>query len=208
MGLFQSIRDLKNITKQARKIQADQLAKQGYKPGMSGQLQQMGDLLSTATDQLGEFADIDGDRARILAEGHDGQGVIVGMGTPARGASFYNLDIDLEVHVGGRPPYRVANMYMVPASAQLGHGATLPIKVDRDDPAKIAIDWDRARTAPGRGQLRPAEGAAGFPPPPAFPSGSTATDSVALIERLARLKESGALSDAEFEQQKARILGG
>ncbi|MBM3667502.1 MAG: SHOCT domain-containing protein [Actinobacteria bacterium] len=33
-------------------------------------------------------------------------------------------------------------------------------------------------------------------------------DRVAQLERLAKLKESGALSDAEFEKEKARILGG
>ena len=29
------------------------------------------------------------------------------MGTPARGASWFNLDIDLEVHVPGKAAYRV-----------------------------------------------------------------------------------------------------
>lgn len=33
-------------------------------------------------------------------------------------------------------------------------------------------------------------------------------DRVAQLERLARLKESGALTDEEFEREKARILGG
>ena len=61
-----------------------------------------------------------GDHDRILVEGIDGQGVIVGMGTPARGAQWFNLDIDLVVHVSGREAYRVANQYMVPASATLG----------------------------------------------------------------------------------------
>jgi hypothetical protein len=32
-------------------------------------------------------------------------------------------------------------------------------------------------------------------------------DRVAQLERLAKLKESGALTDAEFEREKARILG-
>jgi hypothetical protein len=32
-------------------------------------------------------------------------------------------------------------------------------------------------------------------------------DSVSLLERLARLHESGAINDEEFEQQKAKILG-
>ena len=32
-------------------------------------------------------------------------------------------------------------------------------------------------------------------------------DSVSLLERLAKLHESGAITDEEFEQQKAKILG-
>jgi hypothetical protein len=31
---------------------------------------------------------------------------------------------------------------------------------------------------------------------------------VAELERLVKLRDSGALTDSEFEQQKARILGG
>jgi len=33
-------------------------------------------------------------------------------------------------------------------------------------------------------------------------------DHLADLERLAKLRDSGALTDAEFEQQKAKILGG
>lgn len=62
----------------------------------------------------------------------------------------------LEVHVGGRKPYRVMNDYIVPQSAQLGVGAELPIRVDRADPAKIAIDWDARGEAPAKGEIRPA----------------------------------------------------
>jgi len=32
-------------------------------------------------------------------------------------------------------------------------------------------------------------------------------DPVSLLERLAKLRESGAITDEEFQQQKARILG-
>ena len=46
--------------------------------------------------------------------------MIVAMGTPARGAQQFNLDLDLEVHVSGRAPYMVANQYIVPASAPSG----------------------------------------------------------------------------------------
>ncbi|MBA2546814.1 MAG: SHOCT domain-containing protein [Solirubrobacterales bacterium] len=113
----------------------------------------------------------------------------------------YNLDIDLEVHVSGRAPYRVANQYIVPAAAQIGPGVTLPIRVDASDQSKIAIDWNQAARPPERGEVRPAGAGA-----PAASGGGG--DTVAGLERLAKLRDSGALSDAEFEQQKARVLGG
>jgi hypothetical protein len=132
--------------------------------------------------------------------------VIVSHGVPARGAQWFNCDIDMEVHVSGREAYRVNNQYMVPASATLGPGIALPIKVDPNDKAKIAIDWDSAGTAPQRGEVRPATGAApatgAMGQAPAAPA-----DPVAELERLAKLRDSGALTDAEFEQQKAKILG-
>jgi hypothetical protein len=41
----------------------------------------------------------------------------------------------------------------------------------------------------------------------AAPADAGGTDTVAQLERLAKLKESGALTEAEFEREKARILG-
>ncbi len=43
------------------------------------------------------------------------------------------------------------------------------------------------------------------PPPP--PPPAAAPDPVAQLTQLAALKDSGALTEAEFETQKARILG-
>jgi hypothetical protein len=206
MGLFKGMKDLANVTKQAKQMQEQQQQEAGYKPGLGGQMQQMGDMLGQANEQLAELNEQTGDQDRILAEGIDGEAVIVGMGTPARGAQRYNLDLDLEVHVGGRSPYRVANQYIVPASAQLGPGVRLPVKVDPNDQAKIAIDWNSVGAGPARGAVRPAGGAQALAGGVASPS-SGSGDTVAELERLAKLKESGALTDAEFEQQKAKILG-
>jgi hypothetical protein len=204
VGLFKSMKDLSNLTKQAKELQNQQQEEAGYKPGFRGQMQQMGDMISQANDQLADITDSSGERSQILAEGIQGQGVIVAHGTPERGAQWFNMDIDLEVHVSGRSPYRVNNMYMVPAGATIGQGVTLPIRVDPNDPAKIAIDWDAAQIAPSRGEVRPV-GGSGFTPAPApAPSGG---DHIAELERLAKLRDSGALTDAEFEQQKAKILG-
>ncbi len=201
MGLFKGIKDMANMTKQAKELQAQQQEQAGYKPGLGGQMAQMGDMLGQANEQLAELTDQSGDQSRLLTEGIAAQGVIVGMGTPARGAMTYNLDIDLEVHVSGRAPYRVANQYIVPAAAQIGPGVTLPIRVDASDQSKIAIDWNQAARPPERGEVRPAGAGA-----PAASGGGG--DTVAGLERLAKLRDSGALSDAEFEQQKARVLGG
>jgi hypothetical protein len=207
MGLFKSMKDLSSLTKEAKQLQRQQQQEAGYKPGFGGQMSQMGDMLSQAKDQLADLTDSSGERAGILANGIPGQGVIVAHGTPERGAQWFNLDIDMEVHVSGRQPYRVNNQYMVPAGATLGQGVSLPIKVDPNDPAKIAIDWESAQSAPQRGEVRPV-GGSGFAPAPAPPpSSGDDGDSIAQLERLTKLRDSGALTDAEFEQQKAKILG-
>jgi hypothetical protein len=205
VGLFKGMKDMAGMTKQAKELQRQQQEQAGYKPGLGGQMQQMGDMMSQANEQLAELTSQGGDQERVLAEGIAGTAVIVAMGTPARGAQQFNLDLDLEVHVSGRAPYRVANQYIVPASAPLGQGVTLPVKVDPNDPAKIAIDWDNVSTGPAPGEVRPVGDSEGFTPEPS--GGSGGGDSVAELERLAKLRDSGALTDAEFEQQKAKILG-
>ena len=46
------------------------------------------------------------------------------------------------------------------------------------------------------------------PPPPApEPQGSVTPDMVTQLKQLAELKDQGILTDAEFEAQKAKILG-
>jgi putative oligomerization/nucleic acid binding protein len=205
VGLFKSMKDLSSMTKQAKQLQRQQQEQAGYKPGFGGQMQQMGDMISQGNEQLSELTGTQGERGRILAEGIAGTATVVAMGTPARGAQWFNLDLDLEVNVPGRQAYRVANSYMVPASATLGPGVALPVKVDQNDPSKIAIDWDSAPRGPAQGEVRPVAGSGGFAPAPAPPAGGG--DHIAELERLAKLRDSGALTDAEFEQQKAKVLG-
>jgi Short C-terminal domain len=206
VGLFKSMKDLSSLTKQAKQLQRQQQAEAGYKPGFGGQMDQMGDMISQANEQLADLTGNQGERGRILAEGIGGVATILGMGTPARGAQWFNLDLDLEVSIPGRQAYRVANSHMVPASASLGPGVTLPVKIDQNDPSKIAIDWDSAPQGPAAGKVRPVAESGGFAPAPAPPAGG-AGDHLAELERLAKLRDSGALTDAEFEQQKAKILG-
>ena len=207
MGLFKSMKDLADVTKTAKQMQDQQQRDAGYKPGLGGSMAQMGDMLGQANEQLKELSGESGDRDRLLADGIAGEGVIISHGVPARGAQWFNMDIDMEIHVPGRTAYQINNQYMVPNGATLGPGVKLPIRVDPEDQTKIAIDWDGAGSAPARGEVRPASGATD---PGATPTAtpSSGGDSVAELERLVKLRDSGALTDAEFEQQKARILGG
>ena len=46
------------------------------------------------------------------------------------------------------------------------------------------------------------------PPPAAAPAGSTEGDTIEQLERLAKLKDQGILSEAEFAAEKAKILAG
>jgi membrane protease subunit (stomatin/prohibitin family) len=65
---------------------------------------------------------------------------------------------------------------------------------------KAAQQWQQQGAALQAGQF------AGAPQPAA--AAPTAADPVAQLEKLQSLKEKGALTDAEFETEKAKILGG
>ena len=146
MGMF---KDVRNLTKQAK-----DLKKSSNAPGMRDMLKQAPGQLKDASNQLRQMQE--SQSPELLQNGEPGTGIIQGMGTLERGASWFNLDIDLEVHVKFREPYRVTNMYLVPSWAQLGPGTEIPIRVDRDDPARIGIDWDQLEKPAERGEIRPA----------------------------------------------------
>ena len=107
-------------------------------------------------------------------------------------------------------------------------GQVVPVLYDPNDHDKIVVDYSpeaqqsAAFTAAGidpnqinqlmqqaqqmGGQAAQMPGGIGQVPgmtPPAQPQ----TDSVAQLEKLAKLKESGALTEAEFEAEKAKIIG-
>jgi hypothetical protein len=46
------------------------------------------------------------------------------------------------------------------------------------------------------------------PPPPPAPAAPSTDDKLAQLKELGELKDSGVLTDAEFEAQKAKILAG
>ncbi len=80
----------------------------------------------------------------------------------------------------------------------------------------LGMDPDALAAAQGHAPAPPGGAPPTAPPPPApvTPSqppqagGQGVDDRVALLERLARLRQQGALTEAEFEAQKKQILGG
>jgi membrane protease subunit (stomatin/prohibitin family) len=65
---------------------------------------------------------------------------------------------------------------------------------------------NRANAQAQQAQAAPAQAAPPPPPPAAAPATSGATDRIAQLKELAELHDSGALTQEEFDKEKARIL--
>ena len=82
---------------------------------------------------------------KVLKKGMPGRATIVEMSMPQPGASSQNIAMTLQVHVEGITPYEVEDQWMVSRKDTLGFGMSLPVKVDKKDNNKVAIDWESAR---------------------------------------------------------------
>jgi hypothetical protein len=140
MGMF---KDMFKLTREAQELKRNTPT-----PGM-------GEMVSQMRETVEEINAAQADSKRLLAEGIPGKAVVREIGTPERGAAWFNLMLDLEVHPSTREPYRVANEYLVPAAVPLGPGVELPVRIDPNDRAKIAIDWDNVPRGPAMGEIRP-----------------------------------------------------
>lgn len=156
---------------------------------------------------------------RILKKGVPGRASIVERGVITSTATSFNLPMTLQVFVEGMTAYEVEDQWMVKADDVVGLSGQIPVMVHRGDPQKVAIDWDgvraaySARVADRRHALQTEASfepvAASFgAPPTAQPKPSMQADTIEQLERLAKLRESGALTDEEFDEQKRRVLRG
>jgi hypothetical protein len=85
---------------------------------------------------------------RILRTGRPAQATIQSIGESSTGGTTTvndqpYLGLTLEVNDGSRAPYVVTLDTIIPRTAlpQFQPGAVIPVKVDREDPLKVAIDW-------------------------------------------------------------------
>jgi hypothetical protein len=167
---------------------------------------------------------------KVLKRGMPGRATIVERGALNRGGTSFNLSMTLQVHVDGITPYEVEDQWMVKAKDTIGLDGSIPVKVDPDDHAKVAIDWDGVRREYEEEKAARQEALAhgGFTigePVEINLSGDSAAaqqilsqlglggvapaqdDTIARLERLAALRASGVLTEEEFEAQKRRVLG-
>jgi hypothetical protein len=148
-----------------------------------------------------------------------------------------NTEIALKTHLrvqpDDEPEFEVKKRFSFPQMAVPGAGQIVPVLYDPQDHDKIIVDYsgdaqqgaafasagidpnqisqlmEQAQQMQAQaGQMQGGMPGMGQVPgmTPAAPAQPQA-DPVEQLEKLAKLKESGALTDAEFEAEKAKILG-
>jgi hypothetical protein len=95
----------------------------------------------------GQVISMGGSNEALRTSGVPGTATVVAVhdtGVVVSGAPI--VTIDLEVTVEGRPPYRPSHPTPFPPTGATSPvpGATLPVRVDPNDPNRILVEWDRA----------------------------------------------------------------
>jgi membrane protease subunit (stomatin/prohibitin family) len=72
--------------------------------------------------------------------------------------------------------------------------------------SKAGANRANAQAQQAQAQGAPAQATPPPPPPAAAPATSGATDRIAQLKELAELRDSGALTQEEFDKEKARVL--
>lgn len=144
-----------------------------------------------------------------------------------------NTEIALKTHLRvqpeDEPEFEVKKRLSYPQLSVPSAGQTVPVIYDPEDHDKIIVDYSTAgqeqaalsaagidadslgdlmnqAAALQQAALQAQQGQAGMPGM-TQPAGPAQPDPVGQLERLAALKEKGALTEAEFEAEKAKILG-
>jgi Short C-terminal domain len=163
----------------------------------------------------------------ILASGIAAKGIVKGFVSVVPGDRFA-MQIPIEVHPPGGAPYTIDYVFpTVRMQAAITAGMEVPIKIDRQNPQRIAVQWDAqqasiaaaggsyaavqeglAKTYNGAANaameqamknLRDATG--GATPPTTF-----APDVQSRMQKLDQLKQAGLIDDAQYEAKKQQLL--
>ena len=125
-------------------------------------------------------------------------------------ADLEKCRLQLVVTAEDVPATAVEQQAVVHRSRWPSPGMTLPATIDRANPSHVRIEWDevpdvRAR-ARQRAERKATPGRAGRRRPRTRPQ-DRFDDRVRRLEQLAELHAAGALTDAEFAEQKRKLLG-
>jgi Short C-terminal domain len=133
--------------------------------------------------------------AAILASGAPGTATLQSAQqlpmTSPEGWPLYLLSMTVQLEGGAPQPVQNGQKVPPDQTARMVPGTQLPVKADPANPMKCAIDWEQAGSAPAA----PSAGAE-----------DDEDDPLDRIKKLQELRESGALTDAEFQAQKAKLL--
>ena len=134
--------------------------------------------------------------AEILATGAPGTATIQSAQqlpmTSPEGWPLYLLNMTVQLEGGAATPVQNGQKVPPDQTGRMVPGAQVPVKADPSNPMKCAIDWEAAGAAPAA--------------PPAGGAEEGEDDPLDRIKKLQELREAGALTDAEFEAQKAKLL--
>jgi hypothetical protein len=136
---------------------------------------------------------------RLRAVGTPGEAIIKGMTQTGTYINYQPVvKLELEVHPEGLPAYSLRKKKVVPqiGLGQLAIGNALPIHVDPDNRNDIVIDWGE-RATPGTDTGRATTRGAG----------RDESEAITQLEKLDELRKTGVLTEAEFQQEKRRVLG-
>jgi putative oligomerization/nucleic acid binding protein len=201
------LRDMKNIR--------ETTAEHGGMPSMKDVRR---DISSTFDDR--------GER-EILQTGIAAKGVVRGFTTPVPGDRFA-MQIPIEVHPPDGLPYTIDYVFpTVRMQAAITAGMEIPIKIDRENPQRIAVQWDAQKAsiaAAGGSQAAVLDGLATTYGGAAnaameqamknlrdgtggnMPPTTGAMDLQSRIERLDQLKSSGLIDEAQYATKKQKLL--
>jgi hypothetical protein len=204
MGIF---RDMKNIR--------ETTAEHGGMPSMKDVRRD----ISATFDDRGE--------REILKSGIAAKGIVRGFTSPVPGDRFA-MQIPIEVHPPDGAPYTIDYVFpTVRMQAAIVAGMEVPLKIDRENPQRIAVQWDaqKASIAAAGGSFAAVQdglaqtyggsanaameqamknlrdGTSGNLPPM-----TGAQDIQSRLERLDSLKESGLIDATQYEAKKQKLL--
>jgi putative oligomerization/nucleic acid binding protein len=163
----------------------------------------------------------------ILKTGIIAKGIVRGFPQVIQGDRFA-MQIPIEVHPPQGDPYTVNYVFpTVRMQAAIVAGMEVPIKISRDDPQRIAVQWDAqmaeiaaaggtqaavmdglaktyggaANAAMEQAMKNLRDGTGGNPPPTTY-----APDIQSRIEKLEELKAAGLIDDAQYAAKKQTLI--